>query len=189
MRALLVALLLIASGCAGTPATRARKVITAFELANASAPKFARPALKICQNKAVEVAKHDVSQGRADLQGCRNARALVVRSLHASVDATDASAQAIDVAEAAEAKDYSAAIAPATKALQDLWDALCQIGAKGLPPLPGVTPCQLETPSSPPSQTPPSKPVSSRGSPTPSPKLSPTLRPSETPTRSALATT
>ena len=127
------------AGCAGTPETRARKVITGWDLLNSAAPRLARPAIKDCGDRAVATAKTgSVADARANLASCYTARSLVSRSLHASLDATDAAAIGVDVAEAAKAKDYNGILQTAFPAVRDLWDALNQIGVKNLPPLVGV---------------------------------------------------
>lgn len=143
MRAMLLGLvalgLLIAAGC-GTPATVARKAITAIDVANAQAPRLARVAVKQCIDKAVALGKAgDVPGGERALQACSVLRDKILTGVKLSVDATDLAASGVDLAEAAATKDFSVLLAPAYKAARAMLQLLADAGVK-VPPIPLLYP-------------------------------------------------
>lgn len=126
-------------GC-GTPATIARKAITGIDVANSAAARLTRPAIKMCIDKAVLVAKNgDVPKGEAALQKCAETRDKIVKALQVAVDATDLAANAVDVGEAVQQKDYDAALGPAWLAARALFKLLADTGVK-LPNVPLIWP-------------------------------------------------
>lgn len=137
LASLLLSLLVV--GC-GTPATIARKAITGIDVANASAARLTRPAIKMCIDKAVLVAKNgDVPAGEAALQKCAETRDKILKALQVAVDATDLAANAVDVGEAVQRKDYDAVLGPAWLAARALFKLLADTGVK-LPTIPLIWP-------------------------------------------------
>ena len=118
------------SGC-GTPATIARKTITAIDLANAQAPRFARVAVRQCIDKAVASKSEDA------LQKCADLRDKILKGVKISIDATDLAAAGVDLAEAGAAKDFSALLLPALTAARAMAQLLNDAGVK-LPEIPFV---------------------------------------------------
>lgn len=137
--AAVVALALLVAGC-GTPATIARKTLTAIDVANAAAPRFARVAIKACIDKAVAVGKAgDVPAGEKALQKCAETRDKIMQAVKLSVDATELAAAAVDVAEASQAKDFDAILGPAWMAARAMARLLVDAGVK-LPNIPLIWP-------------------------------------------------
>jgi hypothetical protein len=128
----LSALLALTSGC-GTPATIARKTITAIDVANAQAPRFARVAVRQCIDKAV------AAKSEADLQKCADLRDKILKGVRISIDATDVAAAGVDLAEAGAAKDFSALLEPALRAARAMAQLLNDAGVK-MPSIPLVWP-------------------------------------------------
>lgn len=136
---LLVVVLMAGSGC-GTPATIARKTITAIDVANASAPRLARVVVRQCIDRAVALGKAgDRNAGEQALQDCASQRDRILAAVKISVDATDLAASGVDLAEAGQAKDFSALLAPAYQAARALMRLLADAGVK-VPTIPGVYP-------------------------------------------------
>lgn len=126
----LTALLALATGC-GTPATIARKTITAIDVANAQAPRFARVAVKQCIDKAVAAKSEDA------LQQCATLRDKILKGVKLSIDATDLAAAGVDLAEAGAAKDFGKILGPALDAARAMAQLLSDAGVK-LPDIPFV---------------------------------------------------
>lgn len=131
MRAILAFLVgVMLAGC-GSPATIARKTITAIDVANAQAPRFARVAVKQCIDKAVAAKSEDA------LQQCATLRDRILKGVKISIDATDLAAASVDLAEAGAAKDFSKILGPALDAARAMAQLLADAGVK-LPNIPFV---------------------------------------------------
>lgn len=136
LASLLLSVLVV--GC-GTPATIARKSLTVIDIANASAARLARPGVKLCIDRAVAVGRKDLPAGEKALQACAELRDRIVLALQVAVDATDLAANGIDVAEAAQAKDFDNILGPAWLAARALFKLLADTGVK-LPVIPLIWP-------------------------------------------------
>lgn len=139
--ALVLWLLMLAfmQGC-GTPATIARKTITAIDVANAAAPRLARVVVRGCIDKAVAIGKAgDRNAGEQALQDCAAQRDKILAGVKISVDATELAAAGVELAEAAGSKDFSKLLAPAVQAARAMAQLLADCGVK-VPPIPLVYP-------------------------------------------------
>ena len=135
----LLLIVLIQGGC-GSPATIARKTVTAIDVANASAPRLARVVVRQCIDKAVAIGKAgDRNAGEQALQDCAQLRDRILAGVKISVDATDLAAAGIELAEAGGAKDFSKLLAPAVQAARAMAQLLADCGVK-VPPIPLVYP-------------------------------------------------
>ncbi len=135
--ALFLLLIVLASGCGG-PATVARKAVTGADLLNAQAARFGRVAVKQCIDKAIGIGKSGKqAEAEAKLQSCSTLREKLVLAMKLSIDATDVAAAGIDVAEAAQSKDFVTVLGPMLDAARALGRLLTDAGVK-LPSIPGV---------------------------------------------------
>lgn len=134
---LLVVVLMAGSGCGG-PATVARKAVTGADLLNAQAARFGRVAVKQCIDKSIAIGKTGKqAEAEAHLQSCAKLREKLVLAMKLSIDATDVAAAGIDVAEAAQSKDFVTVLGPMLDAARALGKLLTDAGVK-LPSIPGV---------------------------------------------------
>ena len=138
--ALLLLLVVLLQGGCGTPATIARKTITAIDVANAAAPRLARVVVRGCIDKAVALGKAgDRNAGEQALQDCAAQRDKILAGVKISVDATELAAAGVELAEAAGSKDFSKLLAPAVQAARAMAQLLADCGVK-VPPIPLIWP-------------------------------------------------
>jgi hypothetical protein len=127
-----VILAAIALGGCATGATNARKVVTGAYTAIGAAAVLARPALKACEDKAVD------DKSDAELQKCAAAQQVLAKALPAAESTAAAVSASIDAYEKIAAKDYGGALAPLYGALVELAQALTTAGVKLPVQIPGV---------------------------------------------------
>lgn len=131
--AAVVALALLVAGC-GAPATKARKVVSAADTFNEIVADGGRLGLVDCGAKAEAKAKAgDLAGAQIDLDKCRTKLVHLDMGLRLAHDASAAALVAIDIGEAAKAKDYTAALAPLKEAVRALLQLAVDAGVK-IPP-------------------------------------------------------
>lgn len=128
MKWLLAFLLGVALAGCGGPATVARKTISGIDMVNAQAARLGRVVVKKCIDDAVK------AEARAKLDECEKTRDKIAKGIRISIDATDLAASGVDIAEAAQSKDFSTVLGPALNAARALAALLSDAGVK-LPPL------------------------------------------------------
>lgn len=121
------------AGC-GTPATKARKVVSAADTFNEMIADGGRLGLVECGSKAeAKATAGDVAGAQIALDKCRAKLVQLELGLRLAHDASAASLAAIDVGEAVKAQDYTAALAPLKEALRALLQLAVDAGVK-IPP-------------------------------------------------------
>lgn len=133
IRSLLLVCIVVICGC-GTPATKARKVVSGADVFAEIVANGGRVGIVDCAAKAEARAKAGDPKGaQVDLDKCRRVLAGLEKGLIAEHLASGAAYSAIDAGEAVEAKDYTGAIAPLKDAVRALLQLAIDAGIK-IPP-------------------------------------------------------
>lgn len=120
-------------GC-GTPATKARKVVAAVDVVNELVANGGRLGVTECADRARKINKTgDFARAQIELDKCKATLAQLDKVLTVSLDVTAVAHAAIDVGEAAGAKDYTTALAPLKEAVRLLVQLAKDAGLK-IPP-------------------------------------------------------
>lgn len=120
------------AACAGTPATKARKVVTFADIFNTGAARAGKISVKACAASSVAI-KHEKPRALDALAKCDALQATFERVVGPTSDAADSAAASIDASEAIGSQDYAAAIKALKDAVREALEALQAAGVK-LPP-------------------------------------------------------